>query len=421
MNPYQRSHLSEDSLHASAVTHTGRAARANAHLLADLAEIEERKLHLKLGHGSMVAYCVAELGHSEQEAYQRIGVARLARRFPVIFEMIADGRQTLSSIKLLACRLSPETADHLLVASAHRTKSEIRHLLAQRFPNPWFDKDTSRRLGPDRVGMWIETPIAPGVYELRVVYGQETHDKLLHQRNLLSHQVPSGDMGEVLDRSLEIAIRHTEKRRFAAAEHPRSGSGRSESRHIPAEVRRAVIERDGGKCAFVSADGKRCGSEWKPEFDHREAFAQGGEATVDNLRLLCRAHNQYVAECTFGPGFMHEKRRAAAEAAARASEARELSSASRAQEDRLRKAEEQRLRRAEGERKETAAAEILPALRALGYRADEARERADLAANVPEAPLELRVKIALSGRRACGPVTSPLEPLEDPAEAPRAA
>jgi hypothetical protein len=26
------------------------------------------------------------------------------------------------------------------------------------------------------------------------------------------------------------------------------------------------------------------------------------------LRLLCRAHNQYAAECTFGSGFMSEKR-----------------------------------------------------------------------------------------------------------------
>ena len=96
MNPYQRSHLCEEKLIASAAQHTGDQARANAHLLADLAEIEERKLHLKRGHGSMVAFCVAKLRHSEHEAYHRIGVARLARRFPVIFEMIADGRQTLS-------------------------------------------------------------------------------------------------------------------------------------------------------------------------------------------------------------------------------------------------------------------------------------------------------------------------------------
>ncbi|MEZ4753207.1 MAG: hypothetical protein R3A13_02730 [Bdellovibrionota bacterium] len=29
-------------------------------------------------------------------------------------------------------------------------------------------------------------------------------------------------------------------------------------------------------------------------------FAEGGQHTVDNLRVLCRAHNQYLAERMFG-------------------------------------------------------------------------------------------------------------------------
>jgi hypothetical protein len=44
--------------------------------------------------------------------------------------------------------------------------------------------------------------------------------------------------------------------------------------------------------------------------------ARGGQATVDNLRLRCRSHNQYDAECTFGAGFMERKREEAREAAA---------------------------------------------------------------------------------------------------------
>ena len=47
------------------------------------------------------------------------------------------------------------------------------------------------------------------------------------------------------------------------------------------------------------------------EFDHIEAFARGGEATTANIRLRCRAHNQYEAERTFGAGFMEAKRRGA--------------------------------------------------------------------------------------------------------------
>jgi hypothetical protein len=36
--------------------------------------------------------------------------------------------------------------------------------------------------------------------------------------------------------------------------------------------------------------------------------ARGGTASVDGIRLRCRAHNQFTAECTFGAGFMREKR-----------------------------------------------------------------------------------------------------------------
>jgi hypothetical protein len=49
--------------------------------------------------------------------------------------------------------------------------------------------------------------------------------------------------------------------------------------------------------------------------------ARGGRATVEGIRLLCRAHNQYEAERVFGAGFMDEKReqvRAAKDVRARA-------------------------------------------------------------------------------------------------------
>ena len=33
---------------------------------------------------------------------------------------------------------------------------------------------------------------------------------------------------------------------------------------------------------------------------------QVSRASVDGIRLRCRAHNQYAAECAFGTGFMSE-------------------------------------------------------------------------------------------------------------------
>ena len=81
-------------------------------------------------------------------------------------------------------------------------------------------------------------------------------------------------------------------------------------------MKRAVLERDGGECTFVGENGHRCGSRKRLEFDHVDPVACGGEATVDGIRLRCRAHNQYEAECVFGAGFMEAKREAARQAAA---------------------------------------------------------------------------------------------------------
>jgi hypothetical protein len=89
-------------------------------------------------------------------------------------------------------------------------------------------------------------------------------------------------------------------------------------RHIPAAVKRAVRERDQDQCTFRSESGQRCPARARLEFDHIEPVARGGVATVDGMRLRCRAHNQYDEDCTFGAGFMARKRERAREEAAAA-------------------------------------------------------------------------------------------------------
>ena len=61
-----------------------------------------------------------------------------------------------------------------------------------------------------------------------------------------------------------------------------------------------VVERDGLCCSYVSPDGHRCGARAFLELDHERAWAKGGADSVENLRVLCRAHNQFLAEQGFG-------------------------------------------------------------------------------------------------------------------------
>jgi hypothetical protein len=74
----------------------------------------------------MYAWCVGELGMSEDVASKRIQAARLARRCPAMFAMLADGRLNLSAVVLLAPHLTPETADQLLAAATRQTGPSSR-------------------------------------------------------------------------------------------------------------------------------------------------------------------------------------------------------------------------------------------------------------------------------------------------------
>ena len=64
-------------------------------------------------------------------------------------------------------------------------------------------------------------------------------------------------------------------------------------------MRRAVWQRDLARCAFVGTAG-RCDERGFLELHHVVPFADGGEATVENIELRCRAYNAYEAELHFG-------------------------------------------------------------------------------------------------------------------------
>jgi len=287
--------------------------------------------------------------------------------------------------------------------------AEIERFLAGRFPKPdvlaWVAPMSSASPAPEvesdacQVSSRIlqnETapvrsdrvePLSGESFGIQFTFGREDHDNLECARELLSHEIPSGDVAAVFSLALKALLPQLRKRKFAATETPRPGHRRraADSRHIPDHVKRAVWERDHGQCTFVSEDGHRCEARTFIEFDHIEAFARGGEATVDNVRLLCRAHNRYEAERAFGSEFMRHKRIAAAEARAEAK--------AHAKRVREQEAAAARARAAEEQAHEL---EVVPYLRALGCNARESRDLAAWCRDMRDAPLDERVRVALA-------------------------
>jgi hypothetical protein len=73
---------------------------------------------------------------------------------------------------------------------------------------------------------------------------------------------------------------------------------------IPAAVRRAVWERDAGRCTWPLDGGGTCGSTHRLQLDHIVPWADRGGETEGNLRVVCAAHNTLAARVAFGERWM---------------------------------------------------------------------------------------------------------------------
>ena len=334
MQSYSRTHLADHVLDQNLATSVTQADVATATLLADLAESDIRQRHLPLGYPTMTMYCMHRFGMSEEVAFKRLRVARTAHRFPAVYHSIAKGELSLSAVLLLAPQLTDESVGDLLAAAAHRTSAEIRALLAERSAPPElpaagletlcatpeaspasaFSLDlnplahaaavVSQRVTPPTT----PSPLAPTRRLRPVMLDDAAHELLRRAQELLGHALPSGDPSRVIERALTELIDRLERRRFGKTHAPRAQKRPASGRGIPSHIRREVYEHDGGRCTFVGTQGHRCDSRSRIEFDHTVPVARGGESTVENLRLRCRAHNQYEAERVFGAMFMQGKR-----------------------------------------------------------------------------------------------------------------
>jgi hypothetical protein len=226
---------------------------------------------------------------SEAVAGKRIATARAARRFPVLFEMVARGELHLSGVQRLAAHLSDENHQRVLAAAKHRTTREIEKLVAELAPKP--DVASSLRKLPARSRVVAASatlppqpappaasqqpaapprapdpaPLSPRRYKLAVTLDQQTHDQLRQLQDLLAHQIPSGDPAAIVRRALQALLAETQKKKTARTQKPRTpsmprGTSSRTSRAVPADLKRAVWQHDQGRCGFISKDGHRCGT-----------------------------------------------------------------------------------------------------------------------------------------------------------------
>lgn len=261
--------------------------QATTTLIALLAELDARRLYLGQGCSSLFTYCTQVLRLSEHAAYGRIEAARIARRLPVVLDLLADGSVTLTTLCLLGPHLTETNHRQLLDAARHKSKRDVERQIAA--------------LNPGLPTRWMQVvwPLTSETYSLQLTISRDTYEKLSRAQDLLRHRIPSGDLSLVFDRAITTLLEHLERRKAAITARPHAGRPSTPgSRHIPAAVRREVWARDAGRCAFIGAYG-RCTETGFLEFHHVEPYAVGGKAVVANIQLRCASHNRYEATLCF--------------------------------------------------------------------------------------------------------------------------
>jgi hypothetical protein len=273
---------SNPQLLAGAKVLAGKERRTSAHLIAHLAEIHARELYLKEGFPRLSVYCIEALGLSEDASYRRADAAILARRFPIILDMLAEGSIHLTTIRIIGGYLTEENHKELLEAARGKSKQQLELLKATLFPSP--DIPTSLRKVPDS-GMVLEqtvpvdglfaseapvgaaalngsalgavnaekqamatvgtgtvehalsstgsptptrkavmAPLSPERYNLHVMIDAETYHALRELQDLRRHQVPNGELATILRRAVLRERDQVKRERFGLVERPRKKS-----------------------------------------------------------------------------------------------------------------------------------------------------------------------------------------------------
>ena len=321
--------------------------------LRHLELFDRRRDFAELGFSSMFDYCTRRFHLPSSCAFRRIAAARLLRRFPQIAEFLVDGRLSLTTLVLLKDVLTTENVDALLARAAFGSKESVEFLVATLRPK-LESRDSIRplvmnvlmlptiplplaavaqaqnetaSLPPEAVNQQVIVPPEPPIRVkansaersvLKMTVSRQFVADLERAKAALSHQIPDGNLEAVLAEGLRLILASQAKKHAAQTERPKqklqaqSQLGADASverpktvrRYLPRSVRRAVWQRDEGRCTFCGPTGERCDSRWKLEFDHLLPICKGGQSTVDNLRLTCRTHNLLSARRELGDEVM---------------------------------------------------------------------------------------------------------------------
>ena len=223
---------------------------ALASFLSALADFDRRRAWVDLGHGSLFAFLVKDLGLSNGAAAYRKAAVELVQRFPQVLGHLRSGELCITTVFELSKVVTDENASETIPRFVGASKRDAKNVVAELAPEPAPQRTvvtpvqapslapadqtpSSGRLadqvranvgllaqegrGPGAVALTqARTVVEPKTAELsrvHVTVPRRVLDKLTAAKDALSHSHPNASDADVFEVGLDLIIERHAKRR----------------------------------------------------------------------------------------------------------------------------------------------------------------------------------------------------------------
>jgi len=262
-----------------------------------LKEVRKRKMALEMGYSNLLEFCVGELGLTRDQALKRSQAAATVAKEPVFLDMLKKDETSVSSLSLIAPKLTEKTQEEIRAFVPCKTKREVEAFVST------LNRDGTREDRPQTIKVVLD--VEPEVLE-----------KLHRARKLLKKNKAHVSNEDILKEALDLLLDKKDPvrkaERAAKREAPKKSDApvhtpKKRTRYIPMARRHDLYSGPTKQCDYMSPTGRQCQEKHGLEIDHIHMFSQGGTHSPENLRLLCPTHNKFLAEKALGYGFFNRE------------------------------------------------------------------------------------------------------------------
>ena len=324
-NNFQIKALQNPALHENLKALSLEERRLTHEIILHIMEVDRRKLYSEMNYPSLFEYLVKEMGYSNGSAQRRIDAARLMIQVPGLGKKIEQGCVKLSQVtqaqkafrlfqKTNQSRVSAEIKQDLIEKLENKTFQETEQLIAQAFDLPLLNFEKTR--------MQKDASI-----RLEMTFSKQEMEILEYAKTLLSHTLAqSSDSGKFKSLLLYCAKKVIQQKTgVRKSDQTSDGAGdrnsvrsttattsttttaaatvASESKEtlpqtlpLKSVLKKQILNWDQCCQYQTPLTREKCQSKYFLEIDHIQPRWAGGQNKVQNLRILCRAHNQYRYE-----------------------------------------------------------------------------------------------------------------------------